>query len=259
MRYIAFLGLAAALALSCVSCSERKPSEPEEKQVPYNIGILLTGKPFAFRDERGELTGLEPELMRRIAEEEGIIVVLKECGSLEEIHNGIIDGTLDGGLGRLEREELPEDAPYCYSDSYLSTFLSVLVPAKTDLEKLADLEGRRVGVQQGTRADEVVSAREGVFVRRFERGSQAVEALLNGDLEAVVMGNRSAEEFLKRHEDQLDELEDTLAMVNYAMLVRRDERTLPWCFGSQVMRLRGIGFLNELREKYDQDFLDEAK
>ncbi|MBR4124689.1 MAG: amino acid ABC transporter substrate-binding protein [Victivallales bacterium] len=259
MKYIAFSCLVAILLLTIVSCNWEEKAEEDSWPKKRTVGVLLSGKPFAFLDEQGNLSGIEPELMRRIAKDEGFALTLKPVESVEEMHNGLIDGTLDGGIGRQVREELPIDSPFSYTDPYLSSYLTVLITADSDLERLADLSSRRIGVQQGTRADEVISAREDVFIRRYEHGSEAVQALLDGNLEAVVMGNRSAEEFLKRYEDKLDELEDTLAMVNYAMVVRNNEYSLAWDFNGQLLRLRGIGFVQELREKYDQDFLDEAK
>lgn len=261
MRCIKFSWLAALLLLlAVVSCTKEEKAEDEDNSPKsYTIGVLVTGKPFAFLDEQGQLTGLEPELLRRIGKDEGLTLTLQPVASFEELQAGVADGTYGGGIGRLVREELPAESKLLYSDPYLSEYLTVLVTPDSDLEKLSDLEGRRVGVQQGTRADEVISARDGVFVRRYERGSQAVEALLAGDLEAVVMGNRSADEFLKRYEDRLDELADTLAMVNYALLTKRSEFNLNWSFNGQLLRLRGIGYVNELRAKYDQDFLEEAR
>lgn len=259
MRYITICWLVAGLLFTVVSCTQEEKEEEDVSPKSYTIGVLVTGKPFAFLDEDGQLNGLEPELMRRIAKDEELTLTLQPVESIEELQAGIADGTYGGGIGRLVREELPVESTILYSDPYLSMYLTVLVPVDTDLEKLGDLEGRRVGVQQGTRADEVLSAREDVFVRRYERGSQAVEALLNGDLDAVVMGNRAAEVFLTRYEDKLDELADTLAMVNYALLTKRSEFSLNWAFNGQLLRLRGIGFITDLRKKYDQDFLEEAQ
>ena len=255
MRYISFLCLIAALALVLVSCAKEETTETTQKT--YTIGILLTGRPFAFQDASGELMGIEPELLRQIAKDEGFELVLKTVPSREELYAEVIDGTLTAGIGKLVREETDMETPYHYSDPYMSSYQTVLVRPDSDLRRLADLEGRRVGVQQGTRADEVISAREGIFVRRYEHGTQAVEALLNGDLEAVVMENHSADEVLARHEDQLEEFEDTLAMVNYAMVCRRDEFSVHWEFNSQLLRLRGTGFVSALREKYAADLLEE--
>lgn len=247
------------LVTALVSCTNEDKTDEDSGPRSYIVGVLLTGRPFAFLDEQGNLTGLEPELMRRVAKDEGFKLTLKVVDSQEDIYNGLADGTLTAGIGRLVREELPVESPNHFTDPYLSSSLTVLVPVGSELERLADLEGRRVGVQQGSRADEVISARDGIFVRRYEHGSEAIQALLDGNLDAVVMGDRSAAVFLKRYEDRLDELADTLALINYAVITKRGEYSITWDFNGQLLRLRGIGYVQELRDKYAQDFLDEAK
>ena len=104
MRYITICWLVAGLLFTVVSCTPEEKEEEDTSPKSYTIGVLVTGKPFAFLDENGQLNGLEPELMRRIAKDEELAFTLQPVESIEELQAGIADGTFGGGIGRFVRE-----------------------------------------------------------------------------------------------------------------------------------------------------------
>ena len=253
MKYAA-LTFAGLLLFSLVSCVPEE--ETDSTTLNYTAGVVLTGKPFAFLDEQGELMGLEPELLRKMCEESKDNLELKVVTE-EEAYQGLMDGSLSVAVGRFVRQPEEEGATLHYSDHYLTVYQTVLLPAKTDVKKLDDLEGYRVGVQEGSAGDEAVSALKGVFVRRYKDGGEAVEALLKGDIEAVVMGNILAEDFLASHGDELDELGVRLGMKEYAIMAKEANTT--WLFNSSLSRARGSGMVAELQKKYHDDFVRELQ
>ena len=250
MKYTA-LTLAGLLLFSRVSCAPEE--EPDSTVQDYTAGVVLTGRPYAFLDENGELRGLEPELLQRMCENSRDNLELKVVTE-EEAYQGLMDGSLSIAIGRFIRQTPEEEgAAIHYSDHYLTIYQTVLVPTNSDIKNLDDLEGYRVGVQEGSAGDEALSARKGVFVRRYKHGDEAVEALLKGDIEAVVMGNILAEDYLTRHEEELNELGIRLGTKEYAILSK--ESTIAWLFNSSLARARGSGLVTELLKKYHEDFV----
>ena len=249
--------LSGLILVGLISCTpeEEKKNEPQH----FTVGVIVTGRPYAFLNEQGELMGLEPELIRQTMKDGGNEMDMKVLKTEEEAYQGIIDGSIDAAIGRIigQIREDDSDSPFYYSDSYLGIYQAVLVPTKTDIKRLADLEGYRVGVKKDSKSDAILSAREGVFVRRYAQNSEAVEALLNGDLDAVAMGHLAADDFLAEHEQELDELAERLEMTSYAVLGKDFATTYE--FTEQFYRARAMGMVNELRKKYHADFLEDDK
>ena len=251
MKYIAFF--CAALLMAFSSCTKEEPP-PEIDH--YTIGVVLTGLPFAAQDEAGNLIGIEPELLQRLEKDEGCVIEMKviERDQVEEL---LASGAINGAIWRLEHKSIGEDGPFVFTDPYLSLYQTILLPVDSDIERIADLEGHRIGVREGSNAEELLAERQDLFLRRFPTNDECVETLLKGELDAVMMNNIPAEKYLAAHEGVLDELPDTFAMRNYALLAKNGERSVSWTFDSQLFRLRGIGFVTELRKKY-QSYFDES-
>ena len=252
MKYAA-LTLAGLLLFSLVSCTP--PEEEDSTTLNYTAGVVLTGKPFAFLDEQGELMGLEPELLRRMCENSKDILELKVVTE-EEACQGLLNGSLSVAVGRFVRQTPEEEgAALHYTDHYLTVYQAVLVPTRTDIKRLDDLEGYRVGVLAGSEGDKVISAREGVFVRRYDNGGEAIDALLKGEIEAVVVNNFLAEDYLAQYEDEIDELGDRLEVKEYAILTKAIPTSFE--FNNSLSRARGSGLVVELLKKYHEDFVRE--
>ena len=246
--------LLSGLLLVMVSCTREE--EAKRKPVHHVVGVIVTERPYAFLDEKGELMGLEPELLRQTAAEGGDELELIAMTE-EQAYQGLADGSLSAIIGRILQQPNDEENSRFYSDPYLMIYQAVLVPTKTDIKRLKDLSGYRVGVLKGSRAEQVMSEREDVFVHSYEQDGEAIEALLKGDLEAVVMCNLVADDFLASHEDELDELGERLDMTNYAMLSMNGGTA--YDFSDQFYSARATGIVDALREKYRQDFLQGEK
>ena len=248
--------LSAALLLALASCAKKEEPAPETTR--YTIGVILTGLPFAAKNDAGELIGIEPELLQRMAKDEKCIIDMKviERDQMEEL---LTNGTVQGVIGRLVYQQNENGSPLLYTDPYLSLYQTVLIQAGAEFERLSDLEGRRVGVREGSNAEAFLADRQDIFLRRLPSNDACVEALLKGELEAVMMDNIPAEEYLAKYEGTLDELPDTFDMRNYALLSRNGEFTINWTFNSQLFRMRGIGFVAELRRKYQSYFNENFK
>lgn len=95
---------------------------------------------------------------------------------------------------------------------------------KNTVFSVDDLAGKTIGVQLGTTGDTLVSDYEtdgsGTTVSRYNKGSDAIQALKQGKADAVVIDEQPALAFVKANPD-LTILEEELANEDYAICVAK--------------------------------------
>lgn len=72
---------------------------------------------------------------------------------------------------------------------------------KNTVHSMDDLKGKNIGVQLKTTGDDCASEMDGVMVQRYNRITDAVEALRDGDTDAVVLDDGTANAFVKEYKD----------------------------------------------------------
>ena len=88
------------------------------------------------------------------------------------------------------------------------------------IESRDDLEGKKIGVQQGTTGDLSVTDEFGdENVERYNKGFEAVQALTQGKIDAVVIDDLPAQEFVEQSEG-LKILDGAYSEEQYARLFR---------------------------------------
>ena len=81
-----------------------------------------------------------------------------------------------------------------------------------------DLPGKKIGVQLGTTGDTDATAYEdqGSTVERYNKGSDAIQALKTGKIDCVIIDKQPAEAFVEKNDD-LKILDDTFDAEEYAI------------------------------------------
>jgi polar amino acid transport system substrate-binding protein len=96
--------------------------------------------------------------------------------------------------------------------------------AKNTVFTADDLSGKKIGVQLGTTGDTLVSDMEedgsGTKVERYNKGNDAVTALKQGKVDAVVIDQMPAQSFVASNSD-LKILEEEFAVEDYAICVSK--------------------------------------
>lgn len=98
------------------------------------------------------------------------------------------------------------------------------IPANTILSA-DDLEGKVIGVQLNTTGDAYASDITDAEVRRFNRAGDAVTALAEGELDAVILDDGPARVFVEQH-DSLKILEEPFAQEEYGLVVKKGNQEL---------------------------------
>ncbi len=137
-----------------------------------------------------------------------------------------------------------------FSVTYATARQVVIVPEGSDIASLDDLEGKTIGVQQGTTGDIYASDDYGdENVERYAKGMEAVQALTQGKIDAVIIDNEPARVFVSENEGLII-LDEAYADEEYAIAVRKGNTALLEQINAALNELKADGTLDAIVAKY---------
>ena len=183
--------------------------------------------PYEFYGEDGEATGIDVEIAKAIAAKLGYdlaIVDIEFAQCIPGVQSGKYDFSAAGMTVTEERKQMVQ-----FTDTYATGIQSIIVPEDcefTSLDDFVDANGSvKVGVQMATTGDLYTTwdyEDEGKgTVDRYTNGAAAVQALLSGKVDCVVIDNEPAKNFVAQNEG-LKILETAYTTEDYAMAFAKD-------------------------------------
>nr|WP_082297622.1 amino acid ABC transporter substrate-binding protein/permease [Microbacterium sp. GCS4] len=114
----------------------------------YVIGTDTTFAPFEFTDPNGDLVGIDMDLLRAIAKDQGFDVEIRQLGfdaAVQALQANQVDAVMAGMSITDERKQV-----FDFSDPYFTSGIQLGVLDSSDIESLDDLDGKTVAVKTGT-------------------------------------------------------------------------------------------------------------
>ena len=118
---------------------------------------------------------------------------------------------------------------------------------------VADLDNKTIGVQLGTTGDIFASDIEGATIERYKNGADAVQALKQGKVDAVIIDNEPAKVFVSKNDD-LKILEEEFAVEEYAIAIKKGNTELTEAINGALAELKAELF--NLRFQHSINQLD---
>ena len=116
-----------------------------------------------------------------------------------------------------------------------------------------DLAGKSVGVQLGTTGDTLVSDYEedgsGTVVERYNKGNDAILALKQGKIDAVVIDVQPAQSFVKTN-SELMILNEEFVTEDYAMCISKNKPELKASINEALNVIKANGTLDKIIDNY---------
>ena len=136
-----------------------------------------------------------------------------------------------------------------FSDSYATGIQSIIVPEGSDIASPDDLAGKKIGTQRGTTGYIYCTDDFGEdAVVAYDSGLTAVQALNNGQVDAVVIDNAPAKEYVAANPG-LKVLETSYAEEDYAIGMAKSS-PLEDAINSALEELKADGTLQAIVDKY---------
>jgi polar amino acid transport system substrate-binding protein len=163
---------------------------------PLSVGSDIPYPPFE-QGKPGNYTGFDIELIEAIGEKIGRKPEVQDT-SFETIFRDVQQGKFDAAISAATITEEREKA-VDFSNPYYLSEQALLVDEGSPFKELKELEGKTVGVQQGTTGQELAKEEiGGAEIRPFPEGPDAVNALKSGTVEAVVIDAPVAENAVEK-------------------------------------------------------------
>jgi len=219
------------------------------------VGALYNNAPMSSLNERGQVVGYEADLARAIAGDWGVeaaFVQVTRQTAVDMLLAGEVDVLLAGVVHRREAE-----AELAFSHTYFASGQMFLVRQDSDIQDLAGVVGRRVGVVQGTASERALGramsvGRFSVTPQVYLTLDQAVGALGGGEIDAL-LANRIELIAVMRTVQQVRLLPERLEPEPYAVALRRHDNALRYLVDRSLQRIYAAGKLDELRRTWFPD------
>ena len=215
-------------------------------------GILTMGTNAAFPPyeyyEGDTVVGIDAEIAQAIAEKLGLSLEIVDM-DFNSIITAVQSGKVDVGIaGMTVDPERLENVDF--TDSYATGVQVVIVTEDSEIASVDDLEGKLIGVQEGTTGWSYCSEDYGDdMVIPYTNGATAVQALLDGKVDCVVIDQQPALSFVEANEG-LKILETEYAVEDYAIAVSKDNTALRDAINTALNELIEDGTVQGILDKY---------
>ncbi len=209
--------------------------------------------PYEYHGADGEVAGIDAEIADYIATELGLEASCEDM-AFDSIIPAVTSGKADIGIAGMT---VTEDrlVNVNFSNPYVSAGQVIIVKNDSPITGVADLANKTIGVQLGTTGDTYVSDPanvEGVTVERYSKGFEAVQALIQGKIDAVVIDNQPAKSFVETAEG-IKILDEAVTEEEYAIAVSKDNEELLNAVNEVLAEMEENGKLDEILNKYIGD------
>lgn len=211
------------------------------------MGTNATFPPYEYKDG-DDVVGIDAEIAQAMADKLGLqleIVDMDFDSLVASVQSGKIDMSLAGMTVTEERKQNVD-----FTDSYATGVQVIIVKEDSDIASADDLEGKLIGVQQGTTGHLHCSDDFGEDnVIPYANGATAVQALLQGKVDCVVIDQEPAKAFVEANEG-LKILETAYTTEDYAAAVSKDNPALTAALNSALQELKDDGTIQGILDKY---------
>ena len=163
------------------------------------MGTNAEFPPYEYYDG-DKIVGIDAEIAAAIADKLGMELEIQDM-AFDAIIPAITSGKIDMGMaGMTVTDERKESVDF--SDSYATGVQAVIIAEGSKIASVDDLSvgGLKIGVQSGTTGDLYMTwdlEDEGLAtVQRYNKGADAVQALVTGKLTCVIIDNEPAKAFV---------------------------------------------------------------
>ena len=247
------LVMATAVFSACGSKSSDSKSDGDGKQV-LSMATNAEFPPYEYV-EGEDVVGIDVDIAQAIADKLGMELKVDNI-NFDSIIPAITSGKDDIGVaGMTVTDERKKNVDF--TDSYATGVQVVIVREDSKITDVKDLTTKgannTIGVQLGTTGDIYCTSdiQDKGFgkVQQFNKGADAVQALVSGKIDCVVIDNQPAKEFVKANKG-LKILDTEYVTEDYAIAVAKDNTELKDKINGALNELKAEGTIQKILDKY---------
>lgn len=216
--------------------------------------------PFEYFDDKGNITGWDMDFAAALAKKLGVKLVVE---NMEFDSVLLAPGTNKAhiamaGISYSEKRDETLD----FTDGVFNSSQVIIVKNDSTITGPFDLGGKKVGVQSGTvgqllaemdpdwagEGDDVCLA-EPASVSKYSTGAEAVLALTQGKVDAVIIDKYPAEKFVENNAGTKI-LDESVFDDEYAFAVKEGNKELVEWLNAAIAEMKADGTMDEINAKY---------
>ncbi|RMF37435.1 MAG: ABC transporter substrate-binding protein [Alphaproteobacteria bacterium] len=166
------LGAAPVVAAQCTNDTWNKVMQRGK----IVVGVKADYKPWGFRNDSGELVGMEIDMAKEVAETMGVdieLVPVQSSNRMQFLEQGKIDLMIATMSDRADRRKIVG----IVLPNYYTSGTNVMAPKALHLTSWEDLRGKPVCGKQGAFYNQIVEKRYGAKIIAFTGNAEAKQAL----------------------------------------------------------------------------------
>lgn len=241
----------AAEAGETASAEETTPAETKaEAEAAGGVLVMATNAEFAPWEyyEGDKIVGIDPEIAQAIADKLGMTLEIEDM-AFDSIISAVTSGKADFGAAGMTVEE-DRKVFVDFTDTYANASQVIIVKETSEIAGSADLADKKIGVQLGTTGDLLATDLAGDGnVERYNKGFEAVQALLQDKIDAVVIDSAPANVFVEQSQG-LKVCDEAMSQEEYAIAVAKGNTELLDKINGALKELKEDGTIDAIMNKY---------
>ena len=229
------------------------------KKKKYKISSDSSFAPFVFQNDQSKYTGIDMELIKAIAKDQGFTLEISNPGfdaAVSDVQNGNADGMIAGMTVTDARK-----ATFDFSDPYYTTNSILAVQESSKVSSYEDLKGKTVGVKNGTASQtflEENKSKYGYKIKTFSDGASMYDSLNSGSVAAIMDDEPVIKYAIKQGRKFKTPIEGTPSG-QIAFAVQKDSNPeLIEMFNNGLANLKESGEYQKILDKYLSSDSDET-
>ena len=248
---------ASTSAVPETSTEAGQKATPKKKK--YKISSDSSFAPFVFQNDQSKYTGIDMELIKAIAKDQGFTLEISNPGfdaAVSDVQNGNADGMIAGMTITDARK-----ATFDFSDPYYTTNSILAVQESSKISSYKDLKGKTVGVKNGTASQtflEENKSKYGYKIKTFSDGASMYDSLNSGSVAAIMDDEPVIKYAIKQGRKFKTPIEGTPSG-QIAFAVQKDSNPeLIEMFNNGLANLKESGEYQKILDKYLSSDSDET-
>lgn len=220
----------------------------------FVVGLDDAFPPMGFRDESNQIVGFDIDLAKEAAKKMGVEVKFQPIvwdSKVEELDSGNIDVIWNGLSVTAERQE-----QMLFTKPYIKNRQVIVVTENSAIKTKADLEGKKIGIQAGSSAQDAVMADKATYevikdnLLEFDDNVMAMRDLKGGGLDAVVVDIIVGKYYVSKHPGEYKFLEEDFGAEDFAVGMRLTDKAFQAELDKALDAMKADGSATKVSEKW---------
>lgn len=242
--------LLVVLSVVLAACGSSEENASDDKGYSkLLIGTEATFAPFESMNDKGEIVGIDVDVMKAIGAEIDAEIEFKNVG-WEPVFQQVTNKELDlGASGITITEERKET--YDFTEPYYEATLMIVVKEDSPIKTLDELKDKKISVQINTTGHMAAKNLQGATstnILAYENQPIAFQEVINGTTAAAIGDNAVVIEYLKNNPNSgLKAIEsDQFEKEYYGFMVKKGNKELLDLLNEGLKKIKENGTLEKI-------------